>query len=450
MSGEPRLPYDPTDRQSITEYARRLIGRTLREMARDIDFQIDFSGHKGGFGTALERHYFRINPGNTPEPDFPAAGVELKSTPIKKVGGRWVAKERLVLGMIDYCTIVAEEWENSSFLRKNSCLLLVFYLHEAGKDPADFVIKIVRLWEFPPEDLEVIRQDWEKIVAKIRDGGAHELSEGDTLYLAACTKSADSSKRTAQPFSNAPAKPRALALKASYMNSVIRDSVLTRTGTQTRPILDRKEIADAGFEAAIQARFEPYLGKAADEIAASLGVKAGKGAKNYFAAITDAILGLSPGERAEEFEKAGLIVRTMRILPSGRPKEDISFRAFDYKKLVQQDWETSDLRAELSKRFLFVIYRLDSSGTPMLAGTRFWNMPYSDLETHARRCFEDTVSRIKEDRAEYLPRKSENPAVHVRPHGRDSNDVCETPSGKWLCKKSFWLNGAYIKDQLGL
>lgn len=449
MSGEPKLPYDPTDRQSIVEYAQRLIGRTLREMARDLDFQIDFSGHKGGFGTALERHYFRINPGNTPEPDFPEAGIELKSTPIKKVRGRWVAKERLVLGMIDYCAIVTEEWEGSSFLRKNSCLLLVFYLHEAGKDPADFVIKIVRLWEFPPEDLEVIRQDWERIVAKIRDGKAHELSEGDTLYLAACTKSADSSKRTSQPCSKTPAKPRALALKASYMNSVIRDSVLTRTGTQTRPILARGEIERLGFEAAIQARFEPYVGKTADEIAAILGVKASKSSKNYFASITDAILGLSPGERAAEFEKAGLIVRTMRILPSGRPKEDISFRAFDYKKLVQQDWETSDLRADLTKRF-FVIYRLDSSGTPVLAGTRFWNMPYSDLETHARRCFEETVSRIKEDRAEYLPKKSENPAVHVRPHGRDSSDVCETPSGKWLCKKSFWLNGAYIKDQLGL
>lgn len=234
------------------------------------------------------------------------------------------------------------------------------------------------------------------------------------------------------------------------MNSVIRDSVLTATGTRSRPILARGEIADLGFEAAIQARFEPYLGKTADEIAMAVGVKASKGSKNYFASITDAILGLSPGERAEEFEKAGLIVRTMRILPSGRPKEDISFRAFDYKNLVQQDWETSDLRADLSKRFFFVIYKLDSSGTPVLAGTRFWNMPYSDLETHARSCFEETVLRIKEDRAEYLPKKSENPAVHVRPHGRDSSDVCETPSGKRLCKKSFWLNGTYIKDQLGL
>ena len=51
--------------------------------------------------------------------------------------------------------------------QQNSHLLIVFYLHEADKDPRDFEIKIVRMWDFPPEDLEIIRQDWEKIVGKI-------------------------------------------------------------------------------------------------------------------------------------------------------------------------------------------------------------------------------------------------------------------------------------------
>ncbi|MCL4078277.1 DNA mismatch repair protein [Coriobacteriia bacterium Es71-Z0120] len=450
MPNGTELPYDPTDRDSILAHAQRLIGRTLREMARDLDVQIDFTSDKGGFGSALERHYFRINPGNKSEPDFEEAGIELKSTPLKRVRSKLVAKERLVLGMIDYCAIVGEQWENSSFLRKNAHLLLVFYLHEPGKDPADFVIKIVRLWEFPPEDLEIIRQDWHKIVAKIREGRAHELSEGDTLYLAACTKSADSSKRTKQPYSSVPAKPRALALKASYMNSIIRDSLERREKAGLRPLVDAQELSKTDFESAIAERFAPYIGKTADEIAGLLGVKASRSSKGYFASITDAILGLSPGERAAEFEKAGLVVRTMRILPSGRPKEDISFRAFDYRKLVEQTWEESDLREELSKRFFFVIYRLNASGAPVLAATRFWSMPLNDVETHARACFEETVLRIREDRAEYLPRKSDNPAVHVRPHARDSRDVIETPSGKKLCKKSFWLNGSYIKDQLGL
>ncbi len=90
--------------------------------------------------------------------------------------------------------IISEEWESSSFIKKNTHLLLVFYLHEADKDPRDYVVKIVRMWDFPAEDLEIIHQDWETIVEKVRAGLAHELSEGDTLYLGACTKSSDSSR----------------------------------------------------------------------------------------------------------------------------------------------------------------------------------------------------------------------------------------------------------------
>lgn len=36
--------------------------------------------------------------------------------------------------------------------------------------------------------MKVIQSDWEKIVNKVKIGEAHNLSEGDTLYLGACTK----------------------------------------------------------------------------------------------------------------------------------------------------------------------------------------------------------------------------------------------------------------------
>jgi DNA mismatch repair protein MutH len=410
--------------------------------------EIDFSRHKGGFGDALEAHYFGYKPNSRPEPDFPKAGIELKATPLKKVRGKLVAKERLVLGMIDYMTIVSEDWESSTFLSKNSHILLVFYLHEAGKDPRDFPIRIVRLWDFPSEDLKIIQQDWEKIVGKVRDGLAHELSEGDTLYLGACTKSATSANRRPQPNAPIPAKPRAFSLKASYMNSVIADSL----GLQTtaRPVAAAEVVAGASFEDTVAARFAPYIGMTADEIAARFDLRTNPRPKSFYALLTNRILGLKDNETAAEFAKADILVKTIRLRPSGTLKEDISFPAFSYIDLVDQDWETSDLRTALTRRFFFVIYRLDRDGTPTLEGTRFWTMPIEDVDDLARECFEETVYRIREDRAEYLPKKSENVAVHVRPHGRDSNDVIPTPTGRLVCKKSFWLNGSYIKDQLGL
>jgi DNA mismatch repair protein MutH len=441
---EKPLPYNPEDRASILAYAGRLVGHSLREALDELPPEIDFSGHKGGFGTALERHYFGYEPNSRPEPDFARAGIELKATPLKAVRGRLVAKERLVLGMIDYMAVVSEEWETSSFLKKNAHLLLIFYFHESGKDPRDFAIKIVRMWDFPPEDLEIIRQDWEKIVGKVRDGLAHELSEGDTLYLGACTKSSDSLQRRKQPNSPTPAKPRAFSLKASYMNAIIDDSLALK------PVAAEEVKRGIGFEDAIAARFNSHIGVTADEIAARLGIRTDPRPKSFYALLTKHILGLGDRDRIAEFEKADIQVKTMRLKPNGSPKEDISFPAFSYLDLVEQDWDSSDLKSVLSKRFFFVIYQLDRDDVPTLVGTRFWTMPSKDVETLARECFDETTCRIREDRAEYLPKKSENPAVHVRPHGRNSRDVIPTPSGRLVCKKSFWLNGSYIKEQLGL
>lgn len=451
-----RLPYDSGDRASIVAYAQRLVGKTLREALGELPGTIDFSAHKGGFGTTLERDYFGYEPNSRPEPDFPDAHLELKSTPLKRARakGRLVSKERLVLGMIDYMTVVSEEWVSSSFLKKNSHLLLVFYLHEKDKDPVDLTIKLVRMWEFPPEDLEIIRQDWEKIVGKVRAGLAHELSDGDTLYLGAATKSADSSKRRGQPFSDEPAKPRAFALKQSYVNSIVQASLYGEpsiaAAPSPRPVVSSELLRRVAFEDAIAAKFEPYIGMTADEIADKLGVTAKKTAKNYYAAITKRILGAGEKDRIAEFQKADIIVKTMRILPSGRPKEDLPFKAFDYQDLVEQEWETSDLREQLGKRFFFVVYRLEEHSSPRLAGTRFWTMPMSDIDGYARECFDETQHRIREDRAEYLPKKSENPVCHVRPHARDSHDLIPTPTGGMACRKSFWLNGVYIKEQLDL
>ena len=42
--------------------------------------------------------------------------------------------------------------------------------------------------------MKIIKDDYEKIVRKIQNGRAHELSEGDTMYLGACTKGATAKK----------------------------------------------------------------------------------------------------------------------------------------------------------------------------------------------------------------------------------------------------------------
>lgn len=117
------------------------------------------------------------------------------------------------MNIINYFNVVNQEFENSDFIKKNASILLIFYLHQAGFDILDFIIKLVDEWSFPSTDLEIIKKDWETITKKIADGKAHELSEGDTFYLGACTKGANSSSVRKQPFSEILAKQRAYSFK---------------------------------------------------------------------------------------------------------------------------------------------------------------------------------------------------------------------------------------------
>ena len=120
--------------------------------------------------------------------------------------------------------------KKSSFLSKSADLLLIFYLYENDKELFDYLIKIVDEWVFPDEDLKIIENDWLLIQNKVKNGLAHESSEGDTLYLGACTKGSNaSSSYREQPFSKIPAKQRAYCLKQGYVNHIIASSTKDNT-----------------------------------------------------------------------------------------------------------------------------------------------------------------------------------------------------------------------------
>ena len=80
--------------------------------------------------------------------------------------------------------------------------------------------------------------------------------------------------------------------------------------------------------------------------------------KAQWVSITYKLLGLQ-GEHAQEFEKAGISVRTIRVKPHGGVKESLSLDTFDFIDLLEEeDWEHSDLFTYFDEtRFLFVVFQ---------------------------------------------------------------------------------------------
>ena len=296
-----KLPYNPKDKKSVIDYAKLLKGKTLREICDPEILQHNYTG-KGNFGQILEKFYFGYDPNSKSEADFFEIGMELKTSPLKQLkNNEYRSKERLVLNIINYLEVVNQKFEDSDFWKKNANILLIFYLHQAGYDILDYLIKLVDEWNFPSTDLEIIKKDWELIKQKIADGKAHELSEGDTFYLGACTKGANASSVRKQPFSDIPTKQRAYSLKQGYVNHIIASIANDATGIYGKLIPSIAVAKKQTLEDIVIAKFKSYYGKTIEEILASTGVELNITAKSFYANLTKAILGIELDKEIEEF-----------------------------------------------------------------------------------------------------------------------------------------------------
>jgi DNA mismatch repair protein MutH len=456
--------YNPNSKQSVLDFAKLLVGKTLKEVCNSDIIKHNYSG-KGNFGQVLEKFYFLYEPNSDSEPDFPIPGLELKSTPLKTLKNNEIrSKERLVLNIINYLEVVNQEFETSSFWKKNANLLLIFYLHQIEFDILDYVIKLVDEWSFPVTDLEIIKKDWELIKKKIVDGKAHELSEGDTFYLGACTKGANSNSTRKQPFNEIPAKQRAYSLKQGYVNHIIA-SIAHEPNVIYGKLIDGGESLDkVSIEEVVVSRFKPYYGKNIDEILFSTKTELNISAKNFFANLTNVILGIELEKEIEEFKKADIIVKTVRLKENDLPKEDISFPNFKYLEIVNESWDNSSFRNILEHKFLFVFYQYEGEDL-YLRKVKFWNMPFSDI-LEAEKVWKKTKSIVSKGlivkkvvngiRHTNFPNKSFNSVAHVRPHARNANDTYFLPKkdkltkAKEYTKQCFWLNNTYVRDEIYL
>ena len=433
--------YDKTSVESILEHAKLLTGKTLDSLV-ELPDDIVNSRNRGDLGTLIEKYFFEHQPPNTTKPDFPDAGqfgLELKTTGVKEVKGEFRAKERLVMTMIDYINIINEDWEDSVFIKKCRLLLILFYLYakEVPVHKRKFVLDPL-LYDLVEQDEEIIKRDWEYIRDKIDAGKAHELSEGDTLYLGACRKGSggEKEKLRSQPNSETKARARAFSFKPEFLNALINQHTKNEKGTL-------KLVKGKTFEEVTIDRFRPYIGKSMLEIANSFGIpEVNQRDKSFEAKMARKII--SGGKSSVlELDKAGIIVKTVR-LKNGRLRESVSFPNFKYLEIVKENWEDSAFCEAIERRFLFVVIDISKDGNRILKKVGYWNMPYED-RLEAEGVWKETKRRVTID-ARFLPKESESHVAHVRPHARNKKDTYPTPQGTNEVKKCFWLNRGYIES----
>lgn len=406
-------------------------------------------------GYVVERSIFEYEPNSNPFPDLDWLDLEIKSTPMRETNKGLTSKERLVLNIINFLKENWIDFYDSSFWQKNKKLLVVFYLHRNTLPKREQKILKSIIYKYPEKDLKIIMNDWLIIANKVLNGQAHEISERDTLYLAACTKGVNSNSVRKQPFSDVLAKQRAYSLKASYMTTVYNDYVLNNKKDESIINEASIQVGEFSLENYILEKFRPYFGESATKLAKLFGIDLTSQTKSINSLIVNRILGLKHDiDHVEEFRKAFIIPKTIRIELNGKVKESMSFPIFRFMEIIHEEWEDSEINDIMSNgRFMFIVFKYDPSiGEYQLSNLKFWSMPDEDL-LECKEVWERTKTIItngvemiptQKGIKNNLPKKKDNFVMHVRPHGRDASDKLQLPDGRMMTKQCFWLNNEYI------
>ncbi len=425
----------------------------------------------------VEELFFNYDVNSNREADFAEAHVELKCTPLlkSKNDNTFRIKERLVCTMIDYFEIVNTRFEDSHLISKCQLMLLLFYLHVSGDAIYDYEFLFRILWQLPEKDLILIKKDYETIAQKVRNGEAHLLSEGDTMYLGACRKGQKGDNPQSQPFSKLKANKRAFSLKPSYMRYILSHAVesgqnyftnYTEVEKPSFELVSSSDLQLHTFEEIILQRYAPYFGKNYIEICNTLGV-APYQAKSKYADVSALIASNGKSKRlnnSEEFIKSGITMKTIRLRANGSPKEAMSFTNIDYNEIYENDdWVESDTYELFTTRFMFVVFKpvpgktievfnnktkkLVTEQSYVLDSVFFWTMPTEDLET-ASEYWQSIREAVLHNNIspEAFWSISDHREFHVRPKATKKVQKAVNPNGGECDKYCYWFNAEYVKS----
>lgn len=446
--------------EDIKLISQSAIGKTLNDIMNSKLLHFENEENKGGLGQLIEYYLFNINNNSDSEPDFIDAGIELKVTPYKKIQNNLLsAKERLVLNIIDYNSEYKNDFRTSHFWFKNKKIQLLWHLWTPEGNKYNYIITHEKLLDLElSNDIKQIEQDWNTIIEKIKNGQAHEISEADTMYLGACTKGANANSVRTQPFSETKAKQRAFCFKTSYMTQLVRKYIGNYDNVEKIINDNNKNFIDYVNDVIYK-----YKGKSQTELINLFNIDST--AKNINSILVSRMFGVKGKlSDTDEFAKANIVPRTIRIEENGRIKESMPFPTFKYTEIITQSWEDSDLRNNLeSTKYMFFIFKKEKNEY-MFSGIKLWNMPESTIENEVKSVWTKTVSLIQNGniinkisngvRYTNFPGMAENKVCHVRPHAINANDTYELPIADKLTgttnytKHCFWINNKYLEDVL--
>lgn len=405
--------------KKILEDAKKLENKSFKEM------KIIETKNKGFVGLELEK-YFGLKNNNKKEMDFKQIGVnlELKTTPIKKIKNNFSPKERLVLSMINFNENFSKNFIDSELFKKIKNTLIVNYLHDKEK-------KFAKSWMlyFSKQELNIIQQDYELIINKIISGRAHELSEGDTIFLSAARKGCKNQNPREYKYSNIPAKSRAWSFKTSFMNIKMQEIYQNK-------IINKVNSSNFFSKGKILSILKKYLGKTLEEISKDIKKILIKGKSKHTNTIY-AILKKENISKKKLIENS-IFLKCQKLNKNAKLQEDISFSQINFDDIINWNFEQTEIYNYLTNGFIHIVfsnqYKLEKINL----------VQFSDKQIQrAKKGFDIFKQQLLDGKTKFI-KKSDNLVIHVRPKAKNAKDTIKV-NGIEITKQTLWINNNEIK-----
>ena len=218
-------PPSPQTIEELMQRANSMAGLTLGQVADSHGFTtpVDLKRDKGWVGQLIEYELGALA-GSRPEQDFLHLGVELKTIPIDDKGK---PIETTYVTVAPLVGIQGLTWEKSIVYHKLQTVLWVPVQGNRNIPVAQRQIGTPILWSPTPDELALLKQDWEEIMEFIAMGQVQELTarHGEVLQLR--PKGANSRSVTqsiGKDGSKRLTNPRGFYLKIPFTQSILKRS----------------------------------------------------------------------------------------------------------------------------------------------------------------------------------------------------------------------------------
>jgi DNA mismatch repair protein MutH len=222
------------------------------------------------------------------------------------------------------------------------------------------------------------------------------------------------------------------------------------------------------LEQFLKDKLAPYAGKSLEEISLKTGNFINQKSKSFLPEFISELLGIKGANlnKIEEFAKANIKIKTIRLEPDGVPKEHMSFKNVNFLEWAQEDWNDSWLKNHFEEtKFLFIVFHYnesikDNPNRPLyFSGVKVWNMPMPEIEGRLKN-FWLNVNTLIHEGIELVPVQQKNKVIvqnnlpnpginglcHIRPKAINGDDKTLLPDGRRITKQAFWLDKEAIGE----